>query len=99
MEVRFYATLRDIVGGRSVEVELDAGDTVNGMLERLFERYPDLEPEILDNGELRHAVNIFVNGRSVRYLDGLDTKLSLDEDVTIFPPVAGGMSLVCLLCA
>lgn len=90
MEVRFYATLRDIVGGRSVEVDLEEGDTVNDMLARLFERYPGLEPEILEDGELRHAVNIFIDGRSVRYLDGLKTDLALDEEVTIFPPVAGG---------
>ncbi len=91
MEVRFYATLRDVVGGRSVEVELENGATVNEMLSRLFERFPDLEPLVLDeSGELQPAVNIFINGRSVRYLNGFNTELSPDVDVSIFPPVAGG---------
>lgn len=91
MEVRFYATLRDVVGGRSVEVELGNGATVNKMLSRLFEQFPDLEPRVLDeSGELRPAVNIFVNGRSTHHLEGLDTKLLPDDDLTMFPPVGGG---------
>lgn len=48
MEVRFYATLRDIVGGRTVEVDLEAGTTVRELLERLFERFPELKPRLLD---------------------------------------------------
>lgn len=91
MEVRFYATLRDIVGGRTVEVDLKAGATVRDLLARLFEQFPDLEPRVVDEtGELRRAVNVFVNGRSVRYLEGLDTELQLHDELAIFPPVAGG---------
>lgn len=91
MEVRFYATLRDIVGGRSVEVELEAGATMQELLHRLFEQFPKLKPRVIDeDGELRHAVNIFVNGRSIRFLEGLDTELQPDDDLSIFPPVAGG---------
>jgi molybdopterin synthase sulfur carrier subunit len=91
MEVRFYATLRDIVGGRSVEVDLGPGAVVRDLLARLFEQYPALEPRVVDEaGELRHAVNIFVNGRSVRFLGGLDTELQSQDELTIFPPVAGG---------
>lgn len=91
MEVRFYATLRDVVGSRSVEVELRPGATVRELLTRLFEQFPNLEPRLLDEaGELRRSVNVFVNGRGVPHLEGLDTKLQPDDEVSIFPPVAGG---------
>lgn len=91
MEVRFYATLRDIVGGRSVDVNLEPGATVGELLARLFERFPDLEPRLLDEaGELRRSVNVFVNGRGVPHLDGLNTKLQPQDEISIFPPVAGG---------
>ncbi len=91
MEVRFYATLRDVVGSRSVEVELGPGATVRELLTRLFERFPNLEPRLLDEaGELRRSVNVFVNGRSVPHLEGLDTQLQPNDEVSIFPPVAGG---------
>ena len=91
MEVRFYATLRDIVGGRAVEVELQSGGTVRGLLTRLFEQHPDLQSRVVDEaGEIRRAVNVFVNGRSIRYLNGLDTELRPDDELAIFPPVAGG---------
>jgi molybdopterin synthase sulfur carrier subunit len=91
MKVRFYATLREVVGARSVDVDVPPGMPVSAVLERLFDQHPTLEPKILDaGGGLRRAVNIFVNGRSVRFLQGLDTELAPDDDLAIFPPVAGG---------
>lgn len=91
MRVRFYATLREVVGVPWVEVPVSPGGTVRTMLDRLFVEYPPLEPKVLDeSGELRRAVNIFVDGRSVRFLQGLDTELAADDDVAVFPPVAGG---------
>lgn len=91
MKVRFYATLREVVGRRSVQVSGSQAGTVRTLLDSLFAEHPSLEPRVLnESGELRRAVNIFVNGRSVRFLQGLDTQLSPNDDIAIFPPVAGG---------
>ena len=91
MNVRFYATLRDVVGARSAEVAVPKDSTVRDLLDSLFADYPNLKPRVLEeSGQLRRAVNVFVNGRSVRFLSGLDTELSPEDDIAIFPPVAGG---------
>lgn len=93
MNVRVYATLRPIVGGKEAQLTTGTGDTFRQMLEEMITRWPELKREFFDsNGELRSNIHIFLNGRDVRYLGGLDTTIPENADVCIFPPVGGGMS-------
>lgn len=90
MEVRLYATLRQIAGSRSVVLD-PSGDTVRDALDDLIGLHPGLSERILDtNGGTRQYVAIMVNGRDIRHLNGLDTLVSNDSELDIFPPVAGG---------
>ncbi len=91
MEVRIYATLRPIVGGPIVELNAGPGDTFRQMIDELIERYPDMKRELFDSsGELHNNIHVFLNGRDVRYLDGLEMEIPEDAQVRIFPPVGGG---------
>lgn len=91
MDVRIYATLRPIVGGPKVSLEAGPGNTFRQMLEELIERYPAMQRELFDaEGALHTGIHVFLNGRDVRYLDGLDMEIPEDAEVRIFPPVGGG---------
>lgn len=92
MRVRFFATLRAPVGGKEVELPLDPGSTVRDLVAGLVAAYPDLGPLILaEHGSLSRFVHVFVNGRGAIHLpDGLDTVLCANDDVDVFPAVAGG---------
>lgn len=91
MRVSFYATLEPIVGQRKVELPLAAGSTVANLVDVLAARWPELREHLMDqDGGLSRRVNIFVGGRNVRWLEGLQTRLELDQTIDIFPPVAGG---------
>ncbi len=92
MKVKLFATLRLLVGAREVEVSAGPGDPVGKVLQELVEKYPALKPEIFkEDGTLQDRVHIFLNGRDVRYLNGLDTVIQEGQDLRIFPPVGGGM--------
>ena len=92
MRVSFYATLRPLVGGRSVELPLAGGATVRELAHELVRRWPALGEHLLtDEGALSRRVNLFVEGRNVRWLpEGDATILSSTASVDVFPPVAGG---------
>lgn len=92
MNIRLYATLRPLAGGKHVSIPVAEGETVGSVLRRLIEAYPLLDGQLLvpDGTALLPHVQVFLSGRSVRDLKGLDTPLSEDSDVAIFPPVAGG---------
>ncbi len=90
MEIRFYATLRPLVGGRSLALAAPPR-TVQGVIQRLIEEYPGLQGKLLDEaGEVRRFVAVMLDGRDIRHLDGLQTPVRRDSEMDIFPPVAGG---------
>jgi len=92
MDVKFYATLRDIVGGRSVHFDLPVNVTARDLLAAMFEKIPPLQKELVnDRGELHNYVHLFINGRDVRYMDtGMDTPIGANDVVSVFPAVGGG---------
>ena len=91
MEIKVYATLRDIVGNHSVRLEDAAEMNVDQILQQLFAKHPELRSKLLDNdGRLNPTFHIFINGRNVQYLNGLETIVTTADDVRIFPPVGGG---------
>ena len=92
--VRLYATLRPRVGGQGVlDVPWSPGDTVADVIRELVRRKPALQGHILnDEGHLLPHVNVFLNGRDIRHLKGLETRVDGDAELFIFPPVAGGQT-------
>lgn len=93
MEIKVYATLRDVVGGSSVRFDDVSEMTVGQMLEALCTKFPALIPKLYINGHDFHpAMHILVNGRDMRYINGLDTVLTAKDNIRIFPPVGGGLS-------
>ena len=83
------ANLREFTSGQSaVEV---TGENVGEALRELSLSYPPIHGRLLtDSGQLHSFVNLFVNGHSIRDLDGLDTKLVDGGTLLIVPALAGG---------
>ena len=86
--VRIPPTLRAEVGGVR---ELDAhGRTVADVIENLVARFPVLEAQLLQHGELADFVNVYVRGEDVRTHDGLDTEVRDGDQLILLPARAGG---------
>ncbi|MGQ0534466.1 MAG: ubiquitin-like small modifier protein 1 [Methanobacteriota archaeon] len=68
-----------------------AGDTVRDVLRSLVGKHEKLAVHLYEEtGELRGFVNVYVNGKDVRHLDGLGTRVADSDEVRILPSVAGG---------
>jgi sulfur-carrier protein len=85
--VRIPPTLRNEVGGER-EVT-GTGDTVREVLEDISGRYPALEAQLFEEGDLAPFVNVYVGGEDVRTLDGLETRVN-GASVILLPAMAGG---------
>ena len=90
IEVRIPTILRTYTdGAKAVEGN---GDTLADLLADLETRHNGIRERIVDGGELRRFVNVYLNDEDVRFLDGINTKVADGDNVTILPAVAGGMA-------
>lgn len=86
--VRIPTPLRPHAGGRD---SLEAtGSTVGEVLENVCTANPELRDRILDGGEVRRFVNVYVNNEDIRYLDELATPVAERDEISIIPAIAGG---------
>ena len=91
MQVKLYASLRQAAGTKIMDVDFQPGTTIRAVLFEVTGRYPVLVKFVWKNhGELSELVHIFVNGENIRHLAGLDTELTAEDHVDIFPPLVGG---------
>ncbi len=67
-----------------------AGTTVQAALDAVAGKYPALAQRILENGQVRRFVNIYLNDEDIRYLDNLKTPTKDGDELNIVPAVAGG---------
>ena len=89
--VQGYLTFKDLVGKR--QVFLPAGSSLGEALTSLRKDLggPFGEVAYNDAGELRQYIVVMLNGVHCRHLpDGLSTLLKDGDQVTLFPPLAGG---------
>ncbi|MBI4220327.1 MAG: MoaD/ThiS family protein [Chloroflexi bacterium] len=87
--VRIPTPLRRITGGQD-KVSVD-GQNLRSVIDALNKAHPGIKERLCDeSGELRHFVNVYLNGEDVRYLQGLNTSTKTGDEVSIVPAVAGG---------
>ncbi|MCQ5376760.1 MAG: MoaD family protein [Candidatus Methanomethylicia archaeon] len=90
VKAEFYADLREVAGGAALEIEF-AGETVMDLVMRIDDLCGGgFKERVVEGDQIKPMVKIFVNGRDVRGLKGLETSLRDGDNVAFFPPVAGG---------
>jgi molybdopterin synthase sulfur carrier subunit len=86
--VRIPTPLRTLTGGNE-QVEV-SGSTLREVIDTLEKQHPGIRDRLLDDKGVRRFVNIYVGDEDVRFLDGLETKLSAGTEISIVPAIAGG---------
>jgi molybdopterin converting factor subunit 1 len=79
IKILFFATLRDYVGAKAVELDVPAYTTVGGLKELLVGRYPKMLPA---QNSIMAAIN--------REYAADEQIIPLDAEIALFPPVSGG---------
>lgn len=88
INITFYGMLRKTIGEKNICIE---ASTVKDAINILISRYGDDFSNFLydENGKIRRFLNIYVNGRDIRFLDNLNTKLN-DDEISFIAAVGGG---------
>ncbi len=65
MHVNFYATLRPLAGGKTIDVDLPAPARALDVLQAATKNKPDLAAEMWESpGALKSHIKVFINGRN-----------------------------------
>ena len=88
VEVRIPTILRTYTDDqKSVQA---SGSSLSALIDDLEANHPGLKDRLIENGDLRRFVNVYVNDEDVRFTGALDTEVKDGDSVTILPAVAGG---------
>ena len=79
IKIMFFATLRDAVGAKTIELEIPANMTVGGLKELLVGRYPKITPA-------RNFIMTAIN----REFAADEQVIPAEAEIALFPPVSGG---------
>lgn len=89
MVVKFFAYIRDYT--HTKETHVDGCGTVEELLKKLCSVYGKRFAErVFKDGGLSAEIIVLVNGRHIGHYDGVRTELGKDDEISIFPVVAGG---------
>jgi molybdopterin synthase sulfur carrier subunit len=89
MEWKLFADLAEVAGTRHIVIEAEA-ETAGEALDTLLDAHPTLADRVLEDGDLADHVNLLLNGENVAGAEGLETPVSPDDELALFPPVSGG---------
>jgi sulfur-carrier protein len=88
IEVRIPTILRTYTdGAKAVDGN---GETLQALIDDLEGSHPGIKDRLVDSGDLRRFVNVYINDEDVRFMGGLDAELSDGDQVVVLPAVAGG---------
>lgn len=89
VKVRIPTPLQKLTNNQG-EVSCEAKN-INEMLAALEKNHPGIKERLCDEkGTLRRFVNIYVNEEDIRFLQGQETALKDNDDISIIPAIAGG---------
>ena len=88
VEVRIPTILRTYTGGEKA-VDGD-GASLSALIDDLEANHPGLKDRLIENGELRRFVNVYINDEDVRFIGSLEAELADGDQVVVLPAVAGG---------
>jgi len=82
--IKLYANLRNIAEMKELSI---AGANLSEALSELVQTCPALDRVIMEGGQIRPHFVITINGNNVTKLN---TPVTEEDLIAIFPPIAGG---------
>ncbi len=91
MVIKFFAGIKEIIGKKRLNLDLPDIDHVGELLNYLIENYGiELKKIFYEKGEFKGDITILINGKNIRFLDGVETEINDSDIISIILPLCGG---------
>lgn len=88
--VKIFAHFREFLKKNKIEIEVEVDTNILQLLDSLCQIY-NLRDKLFDEkNEIKQWINILKNGRQIKFLNGILTKLKDGDEIALFPPMMGG---------
>ena len=96
VKLKLLLIFTDIIGKKEIEYE---ASTVKEVIDKFLAEYKEnfeekekISEQIFneETGYFKDWMLILINGRNIKFLDGLETKLKDKDVIVLSPPMAGG---------
>ena len=92
VKITFLSVLIDVIDVEELDLQIADNSSLRNLLEQLALKYGTKFEETIfksSNG-LNKYILITMNGRDIRALDGLNTIIQGNDDISFIPAIAGG---------
>jgi molybdopterin synthase sulfur carrier subunit len=93
IKINTILSLKKVLGQRELELSLPPGSTVKDLIAWMISTWGDkLSPHVQQPGSdsLLPHIRLMINGRSIEFLNGMETVLQDGDEFLMLPLVAGG---------
>ncbi len=92
IKIMFLSILTDITDVEELNLTVEDNSTIRNMLTQLASKFGAKFEEMIfkTSSDLSKYVLITVNGKHIRLLEGLETKVQADDEISFIPAIAGG---------
>jgi len=92
VKISFLSLLKDRIGVKELNMDLEDNSTINDVFAKLFEKFGEDIKTVLvkKTGDINDPVVIILNEKNIRSLDELNTKIQNKDEITMLPAIAGG---------
>lgn len=90
VKIRFSSALKSITKTNEKILEID-NITLKSVLDKLAEEFgDDFRSRLIEKGEIRRFINVYINGEDIRHLKGINSDVGNNDEISILPAVSGG---------
>jgi molybdopterin synthase sulfur carrier subunit len=92
IKIVFLSLLTDITNVEELSLPIEDGVNIRTILEKLTVKFGSKFEEVIfkSSQDLSKYVIITINGKDIRTLDGLNTKVQINDEISFIPAIAGG---------
>ena len=72
-------------------VEIADVISIDDVIDSLEREHPGIKDKLVENGEIRKYLNIFLNDEDIKFMKDEDIRLRNGDSVFIVPSIAGGI--------
>ncbi len=92
VKIIFLSVLVDITEIEELTLPIEDGSNIRNILEQLSSKFGKKFEEMIfkDSKELSKYVIITINGNDIRTIDGIKTRVQLNDEISFIPAIAGG---------